>query len=142
MPEERWHELAVAECHVLLGRCHLGRLALVENGMPVILPVNYLMDAGSVVFRTKAGSKLDAAARRSPVAFEVDGIDETNRTGWSVLVRGRAEQVTGDAELTRLRQLPLVPWAPGARPYYVRIRLGEVTGRRVSVAQLPANWWG
>jgi nitroimidazol reductase NimA-like FMN-containing flavoprotein (pyridoxamine 5'-phosphate oxidase superfamily) len=142
MLDERWHELTVAECHTLLRRGHLGRLAFVENGMPVILPVNYVVDGGSVVFRTDAGSKLDAAARGAPVAFEVDGIDETNRTGWSVLVRGRAEQVTGETELARLRQLPLVPWAPGARPYYVRISAHEVTGRRITVAHLPSNWWG
>jgi hypothetical protein len=43
------------------------------------------------VIRTDAGSKLAAALRGAPVAFEVDGVDETHQVGWSVVVRGRAE---------------------------------------------------
>lgn len=76
------------------------------------------------------------------VAFEVDGVNNVHRTGWSVLIRGTAEPVTDHSELERLRRLPLVPRAPGAKPHYVRIRHDEVSGRRISVADLPHKWWG
>lgn len=142
MPDDRWHELSGDECQALLGGSHLGRVALVEGGRPLILPVNYVLDDGVVVFRTDQGSKLDAAVRGAPVAFEVDGVNSERRTGWSVLVRGRAEHVTDRSELERLRRLPLVPLAPGAKRHYVRVKADEVTGRRISVANLPSNWWG
>src|ERR671910_533676 len=87
-------------------------------------------------------SKLDAAVRGAPVAFEVDGVNRERQTGWSVLIRGQVEYVSDPTDLERLRRLPLVPWAPGAKPHYVRVRPEAVTGRRVSVADLPFNWWG
>jgi nitroimidazol reductase NimA-like FMN-containing flavoprotein (pyridoxamine 5'-phosphate oxidase superfamily) len=142
MPDDRWHELSGDECQALLGGSHLGRIALVEGGRPLILPVNYVLDDGAVVFRTDQGSKLDAAVRGAPVAFEVDGVNSERRTGWSVLIRGRAEHVTDPTDLHRLRRLSLMPWAPGAKLNYVRVRPEEVTGRRISVADLPAIWWG
>lgn len=142
MPHDRWHELSNDECQALLAGSHLGRVALVEGGRPLILPVNYVLDDAAVVFRTDEGSKLDAAVRGAPVAFEVDGVNRERQTGWSVLIRGHAEYVTDPTDLERLRRLPLVPWAPGAKPHYVWVRPEEVTGRRISVADLPFNWWG
>jgi nitroimidazol reductase NimA-like FMN-containing flavoprotein (pyridoxamine 5'-phosphate oxidase superfamily) len=142
MPNQRWQQLSAEECHRLLRGRHLGRLAFVEGELPLILPVNYVLDDGAVVFRTDAGSKLDAAVRGAPVAFEVDGVDEVERTGWSVLARGHAEQVTDPEHLDRLRQLPLVPWAPGAKAHYVRVDADEVTGRRINVDDMPTTWWG
>jgi nitroimidazol reductase NimA-like FMN-containing flavoprotein (pyridoxamine 5'-phosphate oxidase superfamily) len=142
MPHDRWHELSKDECQALLAGSHLGRVALVEGGRPLILPVNYVLDDAAVVFRTDEGSKLDAAVRGAPVAFEVDGVNRERQTGWSVLIRGQAEYVTDPTDLERLRRLPLVPWAPGAKPHYVWVRPEEVTGRRISVADLPFNWWG
>ena len=39
----------------------------------MITPVNYVLDGGTVTFRTDAGSKLSAALQGAAVAFEVDG---------------------------------------------------------------------
>ena len=55
-------ELTDTECRNLLAERHLGRLALVDAQGPVIFPVNYVFDQGSVVFRTDPGTKLDGAA--------------------------------------------------------------------------------
>jgi nitroimidazol reductase NimA-like FMN-containing flavoprotein (pyridoxamine 5'-phosphate oxidase superfamily) len=143
MPDDRWQELSDAECRRLLGERHLGRLALVDADGPVIFPVNYAFTAGTVVFRTDPGGKLDAVAGGAAVAFEVDAVEERSRTGWSVVVRGRAAEVSDPAELERLRPLPLYPWAPGAKARYVRIRPGSITGRRIAIpADLPFTWWG
>jgi nitroimidazol reductase NimA-like FMN-containing flavoprotein (pyridoxamine 5'-phosphate oxidase superfamily) len=142
MANERWRVLTEVECRALLAQRHLGRIAVVENDRPLIFPVNYIVDDTHVVFRTDQGTKLDVAARGGPVAFEVDGIDEAQRTGWSVLLHGHAELVTNPLDLDRLRRQPLVPWAPGAKPHYVRLRAAQLTGRRIIVADLPSNWWG
>ena len=142
MTNARWSELSEAQCHALLAQRHLGRIAVVQNGRPLIFPVNYIVDEAQVVFRTDQGTKLDVAARGSAIAFEVDGIDEAQRAGWSVLLHGQAELVTDPADLERLRRQPLVPWAPGAKPHYVRLRAAKLTGRRITVADLPSTWWG
>ena len=93
--------------------------------------VNFALDRHMVVFRTDEGTKLDAAVRGSRVAFEIDGTGTVAHTGWSVLVRGEAIEVTGLEELARLRRLPLTPWAPGAKVHYVRILPAKLTGRRI-----------
>jgi nitroimidazol reductase NimA-like FMN-containing flavoprotein (pyridoxamine 5'-phosphate oxidase superfamily) len=141
--DDRWRELTADECRTRLAERHLGRLALLDGDGPVIFPVNYVFDRLAVVFRTGPGTKLDAAAGGGPVAFEVDAVDEANRTGWSVLVRGDAVAVTDPGELRRLRTLPLYPWAPGDRRHYVRIVPRMVSGRLIALPEdLPPNWWG
>ena len=127
----RWRELTRSECFELLSREHLGRVAVVDEQGPIVFPVNFVLDRHMVVFRTDEGTKLDAAARGSQVAFEIDGTDEAARSGWSVLIRGEATEVTDPAELARLRKLRVSPWAPGAKPHYVRILPAKLTGRRI-----------
>lgn len=127
----RLEAIPVDECLQLLESRYVGRIAFLEGGRPQILPVNYAMFEGSVVFRTDYGALLDAV-HMSEVAFEVDAIDPEYRTGWSVVVRGRAEEVWRPEELARMRDLPLRPWAPGARDHYVRIDPTSITGRRIS----------
>ncbi len=138
----RWRELSKSECFELLAREHLGRVAAVDDRGPVVFPVNFVLDRHMVVFRTDAGTKLDLACRGSRVAFEVDGTDAAARTGWSVMVRGEAVEVTDPAELARLRKLPLDPWAPGAKTHYVRILPAVLTGRRISAPGGPSNRGG
>ncbi len=133
----RWQELTKSECFELLAQQHLGRVAVVDDRGPVVFPVNFVLDRHMVVFRADAGTKLDAACRGRRVAFEIDGTDAAAHTGWSVLIRGEAVEVTNPAELARLRKLPLRPWAPGAKTHYVRILPAALTGRRISAPGGP-----
>ena len=80
--------LSQEECLRRIRTARVGRVAFVENGEPVILPVNHGLDGDSVIFRTAPGSKLTAAEDEVPVAFEVDAFDADRRTGWSVVIRG------------------------------------------------------
>jgi nitroimidazol reductase NimA-like FMN-containing flavoprotein (pyridoxamine 5'-phosphate oxidase superfamily) len=127
----RWQELTKSECFALLAGERLGRVAVVDDRGPVVFPVNFVLDRHMVVFRTDEGTKLDAACRGSRVAFEIDGTDVAARTGWSVVVRGEAIEVTDPAELARLRKLLLDPWAPGPKTHHVRILPAVLTGRRI-----------
>ncbi len=129
--EDSWQGLTKPECFDLLAREPLGRIAIVDDQGPAVFPVNFIFDSYMVVFRTDEGSKLDAACRGSQVAFEIDGIDAATRTGWSVLVRGEAVEVTDASELQRLSEIIPAPWVPGARAHVVRILPAVVTGRRI-----------
>ena len=123
------------ECVRLLSTCAVGRLGVVDAGQPVILPVNFLVTDDSIVFRTGAGTKL-RHAQGSPACFEVDEIDPATQSGWSVLAVGRLEEVTDydEAEVRRLRTLPLSPWAEGERSHWLRLVTTRVTGRQVGPA--------
>ena len=141
--EVRWQELTKQECFGLLAGQQLGRVVLVDDRGPLALPVNFVVDQHSVLFRTDAGTKLAVASRGARVAFEVNGIDAATRTGWSVLVRGEAVEVTDPAELARVRRLPLSPWAPGPKDRYVRILPTALTGRRIALPEgTPWTWRG
>jgi nitroimidazol reductase NimA-like FMN-containing flavoprotein (pyridoxamine 5'-phosphate oxidase superfamily) len=121
------------ECVRLLAGEVVGRLGFNLGGSPEILPVNYVLDGEAVVFRTASGSKFEGAGR-GPVVFEVDRIDRETRSGWSVLVHGDAHEVTvfDNPELhARVLELPIDPWARGAKPHLVRIAPRSITGRRV-----------
>jgi uncharacterized protein len=127
-------ELTKSECFELLARNTIGRLAIVDDRGPVVFPVSYVLDRHTVVFRTEAGTKLHAASRGGRACFEVDGTDAATHTGWSVVVRGVLTEVTGRAELARVRALPVQAWAPGTRNHYVRALPAVLTGRRVAAA--------
>jgi uncharacterized protein len=126
--------LSEDECRRLVAEhpLHVGRVAFVLDGYPVVLPVNYRLDHGTVVFRTSIGSKLDAVARGAAVGFEVDELDPDWQEGWSVVIRGHGEEVTNPAEVARLQRLPLRPWGPGSRSRFVRIQPDMITGRRIA----------
>ena len=120
------------ECLRRLREARVGRVAFIEQGEPVILPVNHGMDGDAVVFLTAPGSKLLAAEDEMPVAFEVDGYDSDRRAGWSVLVRGSATIVDEQADVKRLIALGVSPWADLAeRAHWVRIKAYSLTGREV-----------
>jgi len=122
--------LGMDECLDRLRKSRVGRLAFMERGEPMILPVNHGMDGNCVIIRTAPGSKLLAAEYESPVAYEVDGFDADRRAGWSVVVRGVAATVDDPAELARLSQLGVWPWADMTeRNRWIRIRATSMTGR-------------
>jgi uncharacterized protein len=123
--------LSYEACQGLLRTTSIGRVAIVEAGTPTIRPVTYAMDGTTVVFRSLVGSKLDAAERSRPVAFEIDEHDAEARTGWSVLVTGVADVVEDPDEIARLEDLGLDTWALAAadEATWVRLRADTVTGR-------------
>jgi nitroimidazol reductase NimA-like FMN-containing flavoprotein (pyridoxamine 5'-phosphate oxidase superfamily) len=118
-------------CFELLAQAEVGRLALSIGALPAVFPVNYVLDDGSVVFRTAPGTKLTAAINGAVVAFEVDEFQSQLRSGWSVLAVGRASVVTDPAELGRLAHLHISPWAGGDRQWVVRVPVEMISGRRI-----------
>jgi nitroimidazol reductase NimA-like FMN-containing flavoprotein (pyridoxamine 5'-phosphate oxidase superfamily) len=130
-------ELTRSECLGLLAATHFGRLAVaVQDGPPAIRPVNYVFDdrSQSVVFRTASGSKFSRLMIASSASFEIDGIDQGTRTGWSVIIQGVTEEITDKSEIVRLAGTGLDPWAPGYKGHWVRIRAFTVTGRSLRAA--------
>jgi uncharacterized protein len=125
-------ELSAVECMDRLRHASMvGRLAFVADGRPMILPVNYVVDGDAVVFVTEPGTKLSAVAGGAPVAFEIDESRPLYRSGWSVVAAGRAQEISDDEELRRLRTGPLKPWAVNPSARWVRISIDHLSGREL-----------
>jgi nitroimidazol reductase NimA-like FMN-containing flavoprotein (pyridoxamine 5'-phosphate oxidase superfamily) len=132
-------EIPADECHRLLATQEIGRLAVNAEHHPLVFPVNYAMDGTTVVIRTSPGTKL-TAADHAAVTFEVDDIDRRTRSGWSVLVRGVAEEVGPEHRedlVARTHATGLQPWAPGEHGRWLRLIPTSVTGRRIVPGELP-----
>lgn len=124
--------MARAECLRLLGTRRVGRLGFLAGDQPMVLPVNYAVENGVVVFRTGEGAKLDGA-RHGKVAFEVDDLDADGCGGWSVVIQGVAEDITStdDWFAERLRAIAGPACVPGVADHYVRVTPSQISGRRV-----------
>lgn len=118
-PEQSWELLAQHE---------VGRLATTAGGVLDIFPITYVVDEGSLVFRTGPGTKLVELTINDHVAFEIDHYDE--HEGYSVIVHGVAHQIEAMSEIDRVNQLPLASLFPTERPRFVRITPERVSGRR------------
>ncbi len=131
-------ELSHDECFALLATRRVGRLGVVAEHYPLILPVNYALDHDVILIRTGLGTK-HANALHANVTFEVDQIDEPGHGGWSVLVKGLAEEITAahsEAIVERTKALAPTPWAPGEHDHWMRLIPHGVSGRRLMPGSL------
>ena len=136
-------ELTAAECAELLASVEIGRVAWAdETGRVVVVPVNFGVDDGDVIFRSAEGGKLGAVDAGRPLSFQVDDAEPAERVGWSVLVTGSASRVHDPAEVERLSAVAR-PWASG-RSQVVRLRPEIVTGRRIPphAGHITSVWIG
>jgi uncharacterized protein len=129
VPRARVEELAEAECLQLLGTKQVGRVAYSDPDGPVVMPVNYVLQDGMVLFRVAPYSRLADRLRDGAASFQVDQVDEEARTGWSVLVRGHAARANS-WELPDADSRP-TPWAAGGRNLHVRLSPHHISGVRL-----------
>ena len=132
-------ELGSQECWELLATGQVGRLAVVVGQHPLVFPVNYGVVDRHIVFQSGADQKL-WAINHSNVTFQVDEIDPSRRTGWSVMVQGAARELTftnNPGLYTEARRGAARPWAPGKRDHLVWVVADRVSGRRITPPAEP-----
>jgi nitroimidazol reductase NimA-like FMN-containing flavoprotein (pyridoxamine 5'-phosphate oxidase superfamily) len=126
-----------AECLRLISPGGVGRIAFTGRYGPTVLPVNYQLHQGDIIFRTQHDSATDEDLRTGiqnasyRVAFEVDDFSAAAREGWSVLVQGGARHAESEEERASAHQAGVEPWAPGERDPFVRVVPSRITGRRI-----------
>lgn len=124
--------LSPAQCWDLLRRGTVGRVGVTIAALPAIFPVNFTILHDHIVFLTGEGTKLRAALEKTVVAFQVDHIEESVASGWSVMAVGLAEEITDPDELRAAEGLNLRPFVTGDRSHFVRIRPEFISGRRIA----------
>jgi len=124
-------ELTVHECLDLLAGGVVGRVAFSTRVGPRIVPVNYSVYDGSIVFRTSPYSELGSHGPGTEAAFEIDHIDYDRQQGWSVVALGRLEEVTPDEIDELLMRREPRAWASGHRNFFLRLTWRELSGRRI-----------
>ena len=130
MPEE--------ECRELLGTCKVGRVSITHDALPLIAPVNYVVDGNSIVFRTRRDGILAEGCNDTVIAFEIDELAADGTGGWSVNVVGIAA-LLGESEQLRACSLGLVSAAGDERDQFVRLRIGLLSGRRITPVNISAS---
>ncbi len=124
-----------SEAWKLLGSVPLGRLVTHFGGQLEIFPVNFVVQDGSVLFRTAEGTKLFTTVMNDQVLFEAD--DHTADEGWSVIVRGTARVLTTAEEIREAESSGLIPWVPTVKLRYVRVTPVETSARRFRFGPEP-----
>ena len=137
---DAWLEaLSPDECVELLSEHTVGRIAVVVDDFPIVLPVNYRLVEGTthigVALRTRAGGVIERAPTN--VAFQIDGIDPSHRQGWSVLVRGVLHHIHTDPDATEFKaRFDPEPWILAERDQWLVVEPIAISGRRLHPAEL------
>ena len=121
----------------LLSSVALGRLVTYFGAQLEIFPVNFVVQKGTVLFRTAEGTKLFTTVMNDKVLFEAD--DHTVAEGWSVIVRGTAHLLSSAEDIREAEQSGLMPWVPTEKLRFVRITPQSMTGRRFVFGPEPDN---
>jgi nitroimidazol reductase NimA-like FMN-containing flavoprotein (pyridoxamine 5'-phosphate oxidase superfamily) len=126
-----------AECLRLIAPGGIGRVAYTGTYDLTVLPVNYKLHHGAILFRTSADSltvddlRTGIEGSEYRVAFEVDDFSQATRDGWSVLVQGPAHHLDDEAERADALAAGVEAWPGGERDHFIKISPMRVTGRRV-----------
>lgn len=126
-PDQIMIVLSEEECWEALRAEEFGRLAYVLADEIHLVPINYAVDEGRLLFRSAEGSKLLGVVMHPEVVFEIDRYDE--RVAASVIVRGAARVLEEDEEHLA-EEVPLHPWLDTLKYNLVEIRPTQLTGRR------------
>ena len=117
--------------HALLQREHFGHLGCARDGRPYVLPMNYAYDGKELFFFTTEGMKTQFIKANPHVCLQVEEI--TDSTHWrSVMVIGKAEQITKNEEMQRAMKL-ITERNPSLTPAISATQL-DALGRAVDIA--------
>ena len=124
-------DMTPADMHALLERESFGHLGCTRDGRPYVVPMNYAYDGKELYFFTTEGMKTQFIQSNPQVCLQVEEI--TDSTHWrSVMVIGKAEQLTGKEDMQRAMKL-ITDRNPSLTPAISATQL-DTWGRAVDIA--------
>jgi len=124
-------DMSPAEMHALLQRESFGHLGCARDKRPYVVPMHYAYDGKELYFFTTQGMKTQYIDANSQVCLQVEEIKDS--THWrSVMVIGRASEITGNEETQRAMQL-ITERNPSLAPAISATQLDSM-GRAVDIA--------
>lgn len=151
----RIEELTEGDCHAVLQKTRVARLACARNNQPYIVPISFDLDGDCLYSYATLGQKILWMRENPLVCVEVDEL--TSQRQWvSVIVYGRYEELSETPEYAdsrrkaeQLFQQHPAWWEPASvpllkqqrrSPIVYRVRIGRVTGRRTMPdVEQPSN---
>ncbi|GAA1405383.1 pyridoxamine 5'-phosphate oxidase family protein [Kitasatospora putterlickiae] len=131
-------ELGADTCLRLLGTVPVGRVVYTEHALPAVLPVSFeVTPEGRLLLAVRRGSATARGLDGTVVAFQADQLDPVTRTGWSVLVHGRADVLRDPEQIRRALGSGLRPWVGDPDPMFVSLVPELISGRRLTTAGRP-----
>ena len=100
-----------AACRALLRSTRLGRIALTDHALPMILPVAFTCLDLDIIFRVGSGALARAADAEQVVCFETDWADSRIAAAWSVAAIGHLSRVDDPDLIERCRLADLPAWS-------------------------------
>lgn len=135
-------ELSSTEIDAFLHEQVVGRVGCHFDGKTYVVPVIYAWDGSYAYVYSTEGQKISMMRANPSVCFEVD--EYLTGGGWrSVIIQGAYEELTGDGSAHTLELLSerfakpssnagaQRPRGEGRVPVAFRIRVHEITGRKV-----------
>jgi len=126
-------ELSYEQCLGRLRDHSVGRVAVVVDDAPIVLPINYRLvetvGLTLLAIRTRPGNVIERGGLQ--VAFEIDEFDPIRKEGWSVLVRGTLHHVDPLAADFANRFDPH-SWLVDERDAWLIIQPFAITGRQLT----------
>ena len=144
------HEMTQADCHDVLKRTNVGRLACAHENQPYVVPINFAFDGQYFYGFTTLGQKVEWMRSNPLVCVEVDEVANPNQ--WtSIIAFGRYEELPERPEFENERnrahsflQERAVWWEPAyisqehrdkphsLTPIFYRIHIDYMTGHRAN----------
>jgi len=119
------------EMHALLQRVGFGHLGCARDNRPYVVPMHYAYDSKDLYFFTTHGTKTEYIAANPDVCLQVEEV--VDRLHWqSVMVNGRAEEITGREDREHAMQL-ITEANPTLKPALSNTRLDSI-GRATEIA--------
>ena len=118
-------------CLGLLDTVELGRVALSDKALPIIVPVEFWMLGDEIVFRASGGLLATAARQGHVVCFEADSGTAAEES-WSVLVIGGLT-VAEPSVVAKLND-GRAPWRTDGPGETVRLSTTVMSGRLLTPA--------